>query len=129
MPPPWGIEGGQRMARRRSSGLGDVFGKGYWREADARVAVDAWERSGQSVSAFARRHGLQRQRLSRWASRLKASERPVGFHPVRLVGDEGGGGRPEAIEVVLGDGLRVRVAAGFSAADLERVLAVLEGRA
>jgi hypothetical protein len=52
----------------------------------------------------------------------------VRFHPVRLVGGKEGEHR-EAIEVVLVDGRRVRVPAGFAAADLERVLAVLEGRA
>ena len=49
------------------------------------------------------------------------------FHPVRLVGGNAGEGG-EAIEVVLVDGRRVRVPAGFVASDLERVLAVLEGR-
>lgn len=39
------------------------------------------------------------------------------------------GERPEAIELVLVDGRRVRVPEGFAAEDLERVLAVLEGRA
>lgn len=116
------------MAQRRRDGLRDVFQKSYWREADARTAVEAWQRSGQPISSFARRHGLQPHRLSRWASRLQRRGRPVGFHPVRIVGGNGGEHR-EAIEVVLVDGQRVRVPAGFAAADLERVLAVLEGRA
>jgi hypothetical protein len=49
------------------------------------------------------------------------------FHPVELVGNatalEVG-----AIEVVLLDGRRVRVAAGFAGDDLARVLRVLEDR-
>lgn len=115
------------MAERKTDRLQDIFEKSYWREADARAAVEAWQRSGQPISTFARRHGLQRHRLSRWAARLQRRGRAVRFHPVRLVGGNGGEQR-EAIEVVLVDGRRVRVPAGFAAVDLERVLAVLEGR-
>lgn len=116
------------MAKRKGTGLQEVFQKGYWREGDARAAVEAWQRSGQPMSSFAGRHGVQPRRLSRWASRLEGKGRPVRFHPVRIVGGNGGEHR-ESIEVVLVDGRRVSVPAGFAAADLERVLAVLEGRA
>lgn len=115
------------MARSERDGRQAALQKDYWREADARAVVEAWRRSGQPLSRFARGHGLQPQRLSRWAARLDGNERSVRFHPVRVVRGEGGD-RREAIEVVLVDGLRVRVPAGFAAADLERVLAVLEGR-
>jgi hypothetical protein len=47
------------------------------------------------------------------------------FHPVELVGSAAAL-QTTAIEVVLLDGRRVRVAAGFAADDLERVLQVLE---
>lgn len=116
------------MAKRKRTGLQDVLEKRYWREGDARAAVEAWQRSGQPISSFARRHGLHPYRLSRWASRLQRKGRPVRFHPVRIVGTDRGEHR-ESIEVVLVDGRRVRVPAGFAAADLERVLSVLEGGA
>jgi len=48
----------------------------------------------------------------------------VHFHPVRLATRDDGGGA--AIEVHLVGGHRVRVPPGFPAADLRRVLAVLE---
>lgn len=104
----------------------------YWREEQARVAVDAWVRSGMSLAAFARCHGIVRQRLERWARRLGAA--PVGkvrFHRVRLIEDERGveahvaGG---SIEIEWGPGRRVRVSPGFAAEDLGRVLDALEGR-
>lgn len=118
------------MAEQGRRGISGVFGKSYWREPEALAVVDAWERSGKSLSRFAREHGLVPNRISRWASRLKAgSGGGMRFHPVRLVEGHRGGERPDAIEVVLADGQRVRVPAGFAAADLERVLAVLEGRA
>lgn len=115
------------MTRSKRDGLQAAFQKDYWREADARAVVEAWRRSGEPLSRFARGRGLQPHRLSRWAARLDGKGRPVPFHPVRVVGGEGGE-RREAIEVVLLDGRRVRIPAGFAAADLERVLAVLEGR-
>ena len=119
------------MPRRRRDGIAEVVGKEYWREADARAVFAAWQRSGSPLSSFAREHGLERSRIYRWAARLGIRSRPmVRFHPVRVV--EAAGGRGElggAIEVVLVDGRRLRVPAGFAAEDLARVLEVLEGAA
>jgi hypothetical protein len=84
------------------------------------------------MAAFARRHGIGRQRLERWARRLGAS--PVGrvrFHRVRLIEPVGGGEAQAAggpIEIEWGPGRRVRVYPGFAAEDLGRVLDTLEGR-
>ena len=118
------------MAQRRADGISGIVQKRYWREADGRAVVTAWQRSGKPLSIFARDHGVEPGRISRWASRLGArSRRTVRFHPVRLVEARRGGDRREAIEVVLVDGRRVRVPEGFAAEDLERVLAVLEGGA
>jgi hypothetical protein len=46
------------------------------------------------------------------------------FHPVRVAGPARSSGA--AIEIDLGTGWRVRVAGGFEAEDLRRVLAVLD---
>jgi len=115
-------------------------GKSYWREADARQVVRAWESSGQALSRFAAARGLKVERLARWARRLRTRTRGVRgrattgarplklrFHPVELVGSATGL-EASAIEVVLLDGRRVRVPAGFASDDLERVLQVLEER-
>lgn len=121
------------MARQRTDGLGAVVGKRYWREAEGRAVVTAWHRSGEALSRFARVHGLKAERVARWAARLAAgTSGVVRFHPVRLVEPRRSGSgseRGEALEVLLVDGRRVRVPAGFAAEDLARVLAVLEGRA
>jgi hypothetical protein len=82
-----------------------------------------------------RKHGIHPRRIGRWAKRLKLdaatlTPQPVQFHPVRLVTTEGGAessGRP--IEIVLHEGLVVRVPPGFLAADLARVLQALSTEA
>jgi transposase-like protein len=104
-----------------------------WREAEGRAMVDAWRRSGESLAAFARRRGVQEQRLRYWIDRLSvpASATPLRFHPVRLL--EGPPSPPrtgdwtdDRIEILLRDGRTVRVPAGVAVDDLRQVLAVLE---
>jgi hypothetical protein len=117
-------EGKQTASRRR-----------YWRREDAREAIGAWKRSGQTLSEFCRARGLQPRRMQRWLRRLEGSVlaeptialEPVRFHPVRLMsaGETSGYQSTQPIEIVLGDGCSVRVPPGFAAADLARVLQVL----
>jgi hypothetical protein len=109
----------------RKAGVAEVAVRRYWREAEARVVVEAWRNSGESLSRFAWRHGVDPKRVARWALRIEGSESaPVRFHPVRLADHDGGDG--SAIEIHLVGGQRVRVLPGFQAEDLRRVLAVLE---
>lgn len=114
----------ERVVRRRR-----------WSEADARAMVQAWRRSGESQLAFARRHGLDPQRVGHWVRRLRAEpsgeDAPMSFHPVRLVtrglAGERTGERPP-IEIVLADGRVVRVPRGVDAGELRLVLTVLAER-
>lgn len=111
------------MARKGS--VAEVAVRRYWREAEARVIVDAWRNSGESLSGFARRHRVDPRRVARWAGQVDGSEpAPVRFHPVRLADHDGGAGA--AIEIQLVGGPRVRVPPGFQTEDLRRVLAVLD---
>jgi hypothetical protein len=107
-----------------------VAERAYWRESEARVLVEAWQSSGETLAAFARRYGVDRQRLCRWVGRLEgaAASETVRFHPVRLVDrgpEPGSGGTGSTIEIELVGGQRVRVPRGFEAEELRRVLAVL----
>jgi len=124
------------MAADRNAEMARVAGLRYWRASDAAVVVEAWGRSGEGLSAFARRHGIHPRRLSRWVRELEGGvepAEPVTFHPVRLVagGDVVGvesraSGAPVEIVLVAGHvGCTVRVAPGFAACDLARVLEVL----
>ena len=45
----------------------------YWSEEDGSRVVEAWQRSGENATAFARRHGLQARRLVYWSKRLAST--------------------------------------------------------
>ena len=115
-----------RMARRAD--VRRVAERRYWRESEARVLVEAWWSSGETLAGFARRQGVEGRRLARWVGRLEGVGGALHFHPVRLVErrpDREGSGNGAPIEIELAEGQRVRVSRGFAAEDLRRVLAVL----
>jgi len=113
------------MARRQD--LRRVAGGRYWREADARVIVAAWQDSGKTLSAFAQQHGVDPRRMARWRSRLRrAVPAAVRFHPVQVAAESAARQNGPTIEIELGGGRRVRVGPGFDVDDLRRVMAVLE---
>lgn len=92
-----------------------------WTPAQAHAALDAQARSGLSLREFARREGLDVQRLDRWRRRLKAATgqtRPT-FVEVSP--------RPAAVvEVVLLCGRVLRVGESIEAAVLRRLVEVLD---
>ncbi|KKN06832.1 hypothetical protein LCGC14_1073220 [marine sediment metagenome] len=117
------------MAHEKDEAVLRIAERQRWREDDARVVVEAWRRSGESLSHFAGRHRLRRERIGRWASRIEKPDtggNGMRFHRVRLVEaqdrwHQGG----EKIEVVLPDGRLVRVPHGFAPEELQQVLRVL----
>ena len=113
---------------KRKADVRLVAERRYWRKAEARVVVEAWRSSGETLSGFARRHGVGRGRLTRWVRRLRGSDNgSVRFHPVRLVEGTAETWGVAPIEIQLAGGRRVRVHRGFETEDLRCVLAVLEG--
>ena len=48
-----------------------------WSDDDARVVLDEWRRSGDSIAAFARKHGVTAPRLYWWKKRLVTSAGPT----------------------------------------------------
>ena len=97
------------------------------KEQQWRRRIDQWRTSGLSVRAFCARQGLSTTNFYNWRRVLerRAAEQVV-FAPVQVVADS----LPtptSALEVILADGRVVRVAPGFDAATLRRLLAVLEG--
>lgn len=69
---------------KQSSGVG---AKRYWREADARQALAALERSGLSLREYCERTGVSERKLRRWKRRLETATpySTPGFREVRVV--------------------------------------------
>lgn len=110
--------------------LATLIANRYWRAADAEPVLEAWRRSGRTVAAYAREHGLSAARLLRWRARLEIPVAPL-FHPVRVVerprSNPIARARPEPLELELRGGRRIRVPAGFDAALLEELVRTVEG--
>jgi hypothetical protein len=89
--------------------------------------ISPWRASGLTVRAFCARHGLSTASFYNWRRVLerRAAEEPA-FVPVQVVADATPA-QASALEVVLVDGRIVRVAPGFDAATLRRLLAALQG--
>ena len=111
--------------------LGDLFGFLRFGKTINR------EQSGETLTAFARRHGVRPNRLARWRDRLRKTRGParLRFHPVKVretpvdgvarsapVVAEGGSG----LELVLRGGRRILIGRGFDAALLVDLVRVLE---
>lgn len=108
-----------------------------WRVADAQAVLSALEASGLTVSAFAEREGLEKERLNRWRRRFaREHEAGTGSLPTRpglielrstaAASAPRSAGRTEPVEIVLGSGLVVRVAETIDPATLARLVAALE---
>jgi hypothetical protein len=116
------------MTRKQTqSRLAPILKRQYWHAADAALVVSAWQESGSSMSAFARRQGLDPRRLMRWRRRL-ATQSVVRFHPVQVVSASSGAPAPDSggVEIVLHGGRRVAVRRGFDALLLEQVVRAAE---
>ena len=89
--------------------------------------IAQWQASGLSVRAFCARHRLASASFYNWRRVLeRRAAEELAFVPVQVVADATPA-QASALEVVLVDGRTVRVAPGFDAATLRRLLAVLEG--
>src|SRR5262245_9656921 len=97
------------------------------KEQQWRRRINQWRASGLSVRGFCARQGLATASFYHWRRVLerRAAEAPA-FVPVQVVADATPA-EASALEVVLVGGRAVRVAPGFDAATLRRLLAVLEG--
>jgi transposase-like protein len=94
--------------------------KRRWTTEEARAVLDLLDASGKSVREFADAEGLDPQRLYRWRAQLGNRSTPVFMEIPRSSSSP-----PVRVEVVLGTGLVVRVADGFSEETLRRVVAAL----
>jgi transposase-like protein len=103
-----------------------VFTRPRWNAEDAREVIDALERSGQSVGAFAAEHELDPQRVYLWRRRLGVGAARSSFQEVVVRPSVARHDWPQGwFEVALASGTVVRVPAVFDAAALTQLLAVL----
>ena len=112
-----------------------------WRAVDAEIVLSALARSDCTVTEFARRHGLRRNRLQQWVDRQSPasmrSESPsepvdVPLLPVRVVGASATESLSQSSTFVAGAALDVSVGRGvirvphdFDEVHLGRVVGVL----
>jgi transposase-like protein len=93
-----------------------------WTEAQARVVLEEQARSGESINAFARRHGVTPQRVRWWRDRI-AKKKTFALLPARVVDSQS---HRAAFEVALRTGHVVRVANDFDTGALDRLVRALE---
>jgi len=111
-----------------------VYGRARWSQDDAREVLAALARSGKSVRVFCEEHGLDPQRVYLWRRRLgtvakgdSTMFRELTVRPSSVLNVMISPASP--FEVVLGDGVVVRVPAAFDSASLQRLLEVLQSLA
>ena len=105
--------------------LESLAASNYWRQEDARRALDGWRASGAPLDEFAEAHGLGAARLRRWRDRLALDEPALPpFVSVEVAPMSAG----TAIEVVVGPRV-IRVAPGFCPTTLAAVVRALEATA
>lgn len=98
-------------AGSKGSTFRTLISKRRWSEAEGRRVVEAWQASGLSVAAFARKVGLPAWRVRSWRRRLGNPEPAPRFLPVRLVGQDRERGHEGnvALEINTRGGLRLVV--------------------
>lgn len=107
-----------------------------WRE---RVA--SWKKSGQTATEYARQIGVRPQTLAWWGWRIRtqpakpgkepAKPQAAGFVEIRVSTSETEEEREapaEPLELMLGEGLRLRIPVRFDEGSLRRVVATLGGK-
>ena len=99
----------------------DELKERHWRQH-----IRDWQDSGLRISAFCARRGLSQQSFYAWRHELQRrdSEKAL-FVPIRLQNDDPAAAS-QTLEVLLAGSRRIRVPAGFDAATLRKLLAVLE---
>jgi transposase-like protein len=94
-----------------------------WSAQQARKVIDAQVASGLSVHSFARREGIDAERVYRWKRRLTANTSVPTFVEVRAAGVVG---KEQLIELALRSGHRLFFTDSVDPSALRQLLRVLE---
>jgi transposase-like protein len=95
-----------------------------WTEEQARAVLDAQARSRMSLRAFARREGLDPQRLRRWARQLEETTMPPA--PMTATFVEVAQPTAAQVDVVLRSGVVLRVSETIEPMVLRRLVSALD---
>ena len=104
---------------------------GKWSEVEARGVLEAWRRSGLTLTSFARQRGLVVQRLRWWKERLDGRTSSTSLAavpallPVRVERETARRGEP--VTVLLRTGHMLKIGHGFDEEAFRRVVVLLEG--
>ena len=90
-----------------------------------RRLVSEQSRSGESVKAFCRKHGLCRPYFFVWKKRLE-EDTPTKFLEVRVAGHEPSTPDDSSVEIRLRNGRSLMVRPGFDAEHVRALLEVVE---
>ncbi len=113
---------------------GVVAAKRRLSRAEAEHLVSEFEQSGLRRKQFCEAHGLNVLTLDAWRKRI-AQSKTEKIVPIEIVDDDavlrggrqtGSTGWSGQFRVVLSQGLRIEVEAGFDAAELRRLIAALD---
>ena len=97
-----------------------------WSAAEAEALLADCRRRGLALGEYCRRRKIGYERLRRWRSKLERSRvQPLALAPVRVLAAPPPA-RAGRMELRLGEGRRIRLAADFDPEALARLLRVLD---
>ena len=79
-----------------------------WTVDDARIVLEQWQQSGESIAAFARGHGVTASRLYSAKERLGRRSKPLELLPA--VVDATASATTAAVAIRLRDGIAIEIA-------------------
>ena len=121
-----------RNKSRDHAPLQEALRQARWRPEQAKLIVDAWKASGQSMDVFTQKHGIAFDRLNKWAQRFHRQKRPapaskLNFLPVKVTEPKPlHTAMPEdSMDISLPRGLTVSIRPGFDPAAVKTLLETL----
>lgn len=98
------------------------------KERIGREHVAAWRASGLTQRRYCEEHEYSRSSLGYWSWKINNEKRTDGFVEVPIAGNSTAESATTVVELCVGERYRLRIAEGFSAQALRRVLDVIEPR-
>ena len=121
-----------RNKSRDHDPLQEALKQTRWRPEQAKLVVDAWKTSGESMDAFTEKHGIAFDRLNKWSQRFYRQKtatpaQRLNFLPVKVTEEKPlRSSMPEdSMDIRLPTGLSVSIRPGFDPAALKTLIETL----